>query len=276
MNDEQNAAPSEAAQDVVQSQETETPEAAESTEGQVEAPPAESEGETPDPPEKSESARRRERRKAQMETLRGEKQAAEEELSRAREREARIVAAADAAQPPKEGDFADYNEYLVAAGAYHAAQTMDARETTTIKAEQDAAQQRLSSLEQREKQELAQDWASSVNEAKARYSDFEAVVFSAPIDERLGDLIARSDNAADLAYTLAADRPTLTQISQLSDVEMAREIGRIEATMTSPQPRVISEAPDPITPVRPKAAASVKVETMTNDEYRAARAAGKI
>lgn len=252
----------------------EKPEAAENTKGQVEqAPPAEDkpEGEAK---EKSRSQLRNERRKAEMDRLREKAEAATGKLAEAEARLARIESAAKAALPPKEADFADYAEYQAALAAHKSLSMLDARESSRVKEEVDQNKRNLDAITQQQKREAQENWASQVVEAKGRYLDFEQVAFTAPISDAVADIIMQSDSGTDVAYYLGTHRDEAAAISRMSGLDAARAIGRIEARINMPQPKVNTEAPDPISPVKPKASVTRKPENMTPTEYAEWRAKG--
>ena len=281
MTEDQAVAPSEATEEAVASQEAS--EATENTKGQVESQPAEeAEGDAPDATEeeKSESAKRRERRKAQMDRLRKE---AEEAKVKAREVEQRLEKVRQRAEqsntPPKESDFQDYNEYLVALGAYQAAKQFDNRTIQDIEEQTKAEQDRLKQIEQQAMRELAQGWADQVADAKTRYADYEKVAYTAPISDRVANWIAQSDMGADVAYYLGMNRDAAVAISQMAEfnpIEAARELGRIEARLSLPKPNMRPSAPDPVSPVKPKPSGMKDPRKMSFEEYREARKTGKI
>lgn len=277
MTEEQQVAPSEAAEEAVVSSE-----ATENTKGQVEDPPAEDAEGQPEgsEEEKSESAKRRERRKAQLERLRKEAEEARAQERQARERLERVRQRAEQSNtPPKEGDFQDYNEYLVALGAYQAAKQFDTRTIQEIEEQTKAEEDRIKRIEQQASQELAQNWADQVADAKTRYADYEKVAYTAPISDRVANWIAQSDMGADVAYYLGMNRDTAVAISRMAEfnpIEAAKELGRIEARLSLPKPNMRPSAPDPVSPVKPKPSGMKDPRKMSFEEYREARMAGKI
>ena len=274
MTEEVEVAP-EATEEAVQpkSEKVEASEATKSTEGQDNDPPAEGE-ETPE--EISPAKARRERRKAENARLRQEAAEAEAKLRQTQERLAKAQEAAKSNTPPKEADYADYNEYLVAMGAFHAARQMDARQSRELEEATQTQRAEIERLRQEERQQIAAAWAAQVDDAKGRYADFEKVAFTAPISDELAEIIASADMGADVAYYLGQNRELARQLSNASPIEQAMAIGRIEARLSLPKPNTQPKAPDPINPVRPSATGTKPVSKMTMAEYKAARAAGKI
>ena len=269
MTDEQQTPAPEAGDEAVREEETSASEATENTQGQEQDPPADPEGEKPEGEEEvSPSKARRERRKAEMERLRTEAEEAKRERDQLAARRQKIEEAAQSSQPPKESDFADYNDYLMAAGAYHAARAWDERQTREVDEQISAHDERLRQVELRRNQEIAQEWVTQVQEAKSRYADFEEVAFTAPITDDMAQMIATSESGADVAYYLGQNRQEAERIARMPPLEAARALGTIEARLSLPKPKTTSETPDPIEPVTPKASAGKDPSKMSMAEYR--------
>lgn len=279
MTDETQVAP-EATQEVVQSEaeQVAAPEAAESTEGQEQTPPAEVDAETQETEDPSPSKQRRERRKAYQEQLRADKMAAENEAEQLRKRLAQYEAPEQQTTPPREADFEDYNQFLMAMASHQAGQQFDARQKAEIQREADAKQAEIDQLQARQQQEARENWGAQVTEAKTRYADFDAVAFApdVPITEPMARILAASDLGADVAYHLGMNKALAAQIASAPLVEQALAIGRLEASISAPQPRTQTQAPEPVSPVKAKATASKSPEKMSMAEYVAARKAGKL
>lgn len=236
-----------------EAEQVEAVEEPEETEGQSEdVTPAEDEG---DEPEAKEKLTRHQRRKAQMEQLRADKQAAEAKLNEKRERLAKAEEAAQGLTPPKEADFQDYQEYLVALGGWTARQEWGKQSAAEIQREADEAQQQIEKIHQQSAAEARQNWADQADEGRRIYKDFDAVVSAPdlPITDSMAAIIAASDVGADVAYYLGTNKAYAQQVSRMSPIEQAVALGRLEATVSKPKPRTQSQAPDPIAPVRPKA-----------------------
>lgn len=277
MSEEQAAALDEAAPEAVEatSEKTENTEseATENTEGQEDSQPAE--GEKPEE-EESESKKRRERRKAERARLRQEAAEAQKRAESAEERLARIQQAAQAQQPPKQDDFEDYNDYIAAAAAHKTMAAMDARSRGEFEEEAKAAKAEADHLSKEAEAQIDAEWQDQVADAQTRYADFANVVLAnpnLPISGTMASVIKSSDIGADVAYHLGTHPQEAARIAQMEPLDQARAIGAIEARMSLPKPKTQSEAPEPITPVKPKGGNAVKDPSkMSMAEYRAWRA----
>lgn len=272
---EQEQAAQEAAAEIVQpeAEQVEAPEAVEITEEQPQSEQPDEDGDsTPDddqPPKPS-------RWQRQKEKLNQARQAEKEALAKAEEVTARLEAlrnAAQSQQPPKEADFADYNEYMIAMAAHQSVAALDRRQSTDLEREADEVKRQFESLKQQSQQAAQEAWQEQVTDAKTRYADFDAVVSdpSLPISPDMAEVIRTSPKGADLAYYLGTHRAAAAQIAQLTPLEAARELGAIEARISLPKANSTTSAPDPITPVSPKASARKDPSKMTMAEWRAYR-----
>lgn len=249
-------------------------------EGQVEGQPAEeTDGdEKPEGPEDeiSRSKARRERRKAELDRLRASEAEAKAQLAKTEARLERIEKVRQGQQPPKEADYQDYALYQADLAVYRSMQALDERAKGDIGEEAQAQKAQVTEIERQRQAEVAQNWRDQVDDAKTRYSDFEQVAYTAPLSPAMESMVLSSDTGADVAYYLGKNKAEAATIAKMSDLDAARAIGRIEARITTPQPRLNTNAPEPITPVRSKATAAKDPEKMSFSEYEAARKAGKI
>jgi hypothetical protein len=285
MVDDLTPAPSEVGNDVVSDQTPEADqasEATENTEGQdAQSQPAEDEGQdnTPEAEDKeSASKTRRERRKAAMDRVKQEAREAQERADRLEQELARVKGAE--AKPPRLEDFDSHDEYLAELSAYKAEQRMTTRQVQDLEREAEESKRQTEALNQRQMEEARQNWAAQAEDARSRYADFDAVVTApdVPITPQMAHLIGLSDNGADVAYHLGMNKDLTRDLAHLSGPELAGAFRVLERTVKAqtPRPRTATQAPDPVSPVRPKAAATKKVEEMSMAEYAAARKAGKI
>lgn len=79
-----------------------------------------------------------------------------------------------------------------------------------------------------------------------KVSDYFEIAHYAPITESMAEIIMDSDISAELAYHLGKNRQVALNLSRLSPLQQAREIGRIEAKLAAkPTPASTSNAPPP-------------------------------
>lgn len=230
---------------------------------------------------KSEAAKRRERDRAVKERLRNDAEAAAAKLADAEARRLKIVEAGKSEKAPTEADFTDYGEFIAAKAVWAAEQRHVSRETAQIDAEAEVARQQQAAIKAAEQARLSQHWAEQTTEAKARYSDFDQIVSAPglfPVNTHLPELIVASETAADLAYAVARDRGLHDRLLAMTPIEAARELGRLEASLSAPKARTETKAPQPIAPVRGTVGAGIQgnPDKWSLADYRAAKDRGLI
>lgn len=174
-------------------------------------------------------------------------------------------------------DFENYDDYILAKGAWSAGQEFDRRDQEQIQREAEDTERQFKLLQQQEQEEARQNWADQSADARKRYADFDAVVTApdVPITKEMATLLMASDVGADVAYYLGTNKAAAHQIARMPPLEQAMEIGRLSAAVTRPKPRTQTNAPDPIAPVTPKATGAAKDPSkMTMAEYQAWRKRG--
>lgn len=257
--------------------EAQAPEAVENTQGQDQIQPAEDEGKAPEAEDKPSPAKlRRERRKAEKERLYKQAEEAKAEAERAKAELARIEETSQSNAAPKEADFDTLEEYQAALSAHHSLRMFDDRRAKEAAIAAKEREQRIESVEVARKQELAMNWQAQVAEATEKYSDFEKVVMTerTVMSAQMQEMVMDSDAGADVAYYLCSNPAETQQIATLPPLEQARRIGAIEARVAQPSTSKITQAPDPITPIKGNSGAPVDPEKMTVDQWRAWREAG--
>lgn len=118
--------------------------------------------------------------------------------------------------------------------------------------------------------------------ARAKYDDFDEVATNPnlPITDAMAFEIRGSDIGEEIHYYLGTHLDEAKRIAKLHPLTQAKELGKLEAKLAAaqPEPVKLSNAPDPITPQRPKANAAPVYDTtdpraiksMTTSEWIAA------
>ena len=192
---------------------------------------------------------------------------AEREVQRLREASERKPA--ESTEKPNPDKFGSYDEYVEALADWKA----DQRVAESFK-RRDA--ERSQAAEARAAEAKAQAWAERQSEFREATPDYDAVVGKSAVQiaPHVVDTLLDSESGPELAYHLAKRPETVKRINALSPLSAARELGRIEATLSNPaapQIKPASKAPAPITPVRSSAPAAVDLASANMDQYIAAR-----
>jgi hypothetical protein len=152
-------------------------------------------------------------------------------------------AAPPAEQPPKQEDFADYDEFLRAAARYEVRQELQAERA------QEEAKRKQHEAQTYHQQQQARI-VTTIQKAQAAHDDFNVVVTdSLPVSEIMLNALAESDHGPDILYYLGKNPQESARIAGLSPFGQVRELGRIEAKIATPKPISTTNAPAPIKPV---------------------------
>ena len=162
--------------------------------------------------------------------------------------QAQPSAAPAAAPKPTPDKFSDYAEYVEALADWKAEQ----RVNQALSQREQAQAQRLQDELQ---QERVSTWAQRQDAARQSISDYDEVMASAPdapVAQHVGESILDSEHGPAIAYHLAKHPAELARINALPPMAAAREIGRLEASLSSAKPapaKQVSNAPAPIKPI---------------------------
>jgi hypothetical protein len=141
----------------------------------------------------------------------------------------------------------------------------------------ESAQQYAEALAERKAQELliqreaAKQQAAVVEAyqeleetARDKYADFEQVAYNPnlPVTTYMAETIQASEIGPDVIYWLGNNPKEAARISRMPPILQAREIGKIEARLTSDPPvRKTSSAPAPIAPVAARTTGGASYDT---------------
>ena len=173
-------------------------------------------------------------------------------------------AAAETNEKPKQDDFDDYNDYTEALTDWKVDQKkVEWDKEEKAKTENATYQEKMIKLEK------------GIDEGFDKYPDFAEVALAktVPITPLIKDILAETDNPADVAYYLGKNQSEAIRIGRLTPIAAAREIAKIEAEITvaptapAGTPKKITDAPPPIKPVGSANVIGKDPENMTQKEY---------
>lgn len=157
----------------------------------------------------------------------------------------------DAAGAPKEEDFnGDYFAWQRALTAFEAGKAASEAIAKQFKTREDSERVQKQSEVARER---AVAHAERVEDAREVITDFDEVMGEMKgvnVRQDLIDEIMSSDKSALLAYHLAKNPDKLHAMNSMSPRELAREMGRLEATVQLPTAKKQTSAPPPLTAVK--------------------------
>ena len=167
-----------------------------------------------------------------------------EQAQRLADQQSRQTAAPPSDLAPEQ--FETYEDYAEALAERKAEELLRQRETK---------QQQQALLEQyHDREETARD----------KYDDFDQVAYNPnlPVTEVMAQSIQASDIGPDVLYFLGSNPKEAERIARLNPILQAKEIGKIEASMTANPPvRKTSTAPAPIAPVTARSNGTPRFDT---------------
>lgn len=175
---------------------------------------------------------------------------------------------------PDPSQFDDYNEYVEALTDYKVMQSREKDREESKKHTEQAEQQRHQS-------ELQQRQSKFRESATVKYPDFDDVMYSAqsvPCTENMMSAMIESDMGPDMVYFLAKNPNESARIAQLSPMTQIREIGKLEAKLSSikpPEPKRITKTTEPIKTVSGAGVTHRDPNVMSMEDYAAWRMSQK-
>lgn len=91
------------------------------------------------------------------------------------------------------------------------------------------------------------------DDAREKYKDFDNAIKNPniPITKDMVIALSELENAGDVAYYLATNESKAKEISQLTPTKQAIELAKIETKLNAKPTKKVSNAPEPIDPVKP-------------------------
>jgi multidrug efflux pump subunit AcrA (membrane-fusion protein) len=195
------------------------------------------------------------RAKIREQRLRDELSVRERELEELRAKTPAAKASDSEEKAPKEEDFnGDWFSYQTAKSAY------EARQAIRDELRKDRETRETSERESKQKEivrERAIAHAERVEDAREVIADFDQAMKGMDGVQARTEVIEEimaSDKSALIAYHLAKNPSKLEALNSMSGRELAREMGRLEATVKMPEAKKQTSAPAPMS--RPKGGAA--------------------
>lgn len=211
------------------------------------------EGDTPKPEGEEEKKKLSgaARAKLREQRLLNELSARDRELEELRSKVTPAAKAGDEEKAPREEDFnGDFFAYQRALTAFEAGkETRKAlREDREAREQSERTTKQASIVRERDTAHLER-----VEDAREVIADFDQVMKSmdgVQVRQDVIDEIKSSENSALLAYHLAKNPEKLNALNSMSGRELAREMGRLEATVKLPEAKKATTAPAPLSTVK--------------------------
>ncbi len=194
----------------------------------------------------------------------------ERELQEARQARRANEDQPTADKPPIEEDFnGDWTAFVAAKAAYEAGNAVErklaARETKALEARRSEAE--------RERDMAHLDRVEEAREVITDYDKVMAGMKGVSISNELIREIKSSESGALIAYELARNPDRLQAMNHMTPMELAREMGRLEASVKKPAGKKQTTAPPPPTTLRGGVAPAIDLAKADMETYRATRIA---
>jgi len=168
---------------------------------------------------------------------------------------------------PKQEDFETDLDYLEAVSDWKIEQK--------FKAESEKVSKEMATVDEKAViDEIYRELDKNMEKGRKKYPDFIELVLNkdVKISEAMIETLLFSDTAEDVLYYLGKHPDESVDIAELPPLKAAHELGKIVARLNAPPPRKkITNAPEPITPVKTTGITEQDPSNMTPREYRAWR-----
>ena len=177
----------------------------------------------------------------------------------------------DGTRPPTVNDFENYDDFMRESIKYDLRKENEKQKAEELKKQQ-----------QDKQKEVDRAFFARVATAQAdKLPDYDDVIRSTPITlgNEVLQAIKESEVGPEVAYYLAKNPNDISRINQMSVASAVREIGKIEAKLTTvaPTPKQtakVTQAPEPIKPIKEgNSAVSVDYDKMSIDDFMRRRIA---
>ena len=206
----------------------------------------------------------------------------EEEKSKRKELEKKLAQLTEekvTSNKPKKEDFENDDEYIEALVDWKTELRLAKENSAKQEEVEESVVEKTSENEDElENEEVEFEGLNNVVKAgTAKHADFEEKVFNEKLklSKEVVQLALDAENPDDILYHLATNPEESARISSLSEINAAKEIGKIEFKLLSEgkrKPQKQSHAPTPITPVKAGSVLEKDPEHMSPKEYKAWRA----
>lgn len=176
-----------------------------------------------------------------------------------RELKAQKAIPTDRPVPPLENDFMDSQEYRQARIKYE-----DDSEAWKF---QQRKNQEYQENQDREKNENLGKFNENAKRMKVKYADFDAVINEPVFTPVMQYEIMASDFGPEIGYFLAKNPEEAFKLSGLSQIKLAKEIGKLEVKFSLATKKLISGAPPPINPIVGDDVVQKDTSKMTDNEW---------
>lgn len=174
---------------------------------------------------------------------------------------------------PNEDDFDSSQDYHAANAKFYADVSGDAAQERITASDSDTKEKTAQTARQTELKGKKAAFEKKLEAIRGNFENFEEVAYGNTqfMDLDLAEQIFDLDKGPEVAYHLGSNLDEAERIFALSPIQRARELTKLEFQVEALKPKVVSDAPDAITPLGNSATVEMDPDKMTADEWQAWR-----
>ena len=170
---------------------------------------------------------------------------------------------------PKENDFEDYNDFQNAQANHIASVAADVAYERMQVETRESEEQKANLSKQTTLKTKKETFDQNLDTKRGNFQDFEDVAYGHQfINEGMATRIFDMDKGPEVAYHLGSHLDEAERIFAMNPVDQAVELAKLEMTVTALKPKLVSDAPDPITPIAGAEKVQKDPEDMGDAEWR--------
>ncbi len=151
---------------------------------------------------------------------------------------------------PKENDFEDYNDFQNAQANHIASVAADAAYERMQVETRESEEIREAASKQTTLKTKKEAFDQNLDTKRDNFQDFDEVAYGHEfINESMATRIFDMDKGPEVAYHLGSHLDEAERIFSMNPVDQAVELAKLEMQVTALNPKLVSGAPDPITPI---------------------------
>ncbi|MBL4651276.1 MAG: hypothetical protein JKY53_00215 [Flavobacteriales bacterium] len=170
---------------------------------------------------------------------------------------------------PKEDDFDTLGEFEAAKAEHIAKTASDMAYERISKEKQEETDTTLKNERKTSLKAKKKVFDAAVESKRDGFENFEEVAYGHDfMDTDLVEQILDMEKGPEIAYHLGSNLDIAKDMIALSPVQRARELTKLEFSLETLKPKLVSDAPDPITPLGNSETVEKDPDKMSADEWR--------
>tara|TARA_R110002126_G_scaffold101189_12_gene233204 strand:- start:731 stop:1558 length:828 start_codon:yes stop_codon:yes gene_type:complete len=175
----------------------------------------------------------------------------------------------EAAKAPQEHEYEDYNDFQNAHANHIAAVAADAAYERFAVETRESEELKRASNQQATQLSKKQAFDRNLDTKRGNFEDFEDVAYGHQfINESMASRIFDMGKGPEVAYHLGLHLDEAEKIFAMNEVDQAVALDRLDRQVIALEPRLVSGAPDTITPINGAESVQKSPEDMSDDEWR--------